>query len=571
VKEKGGGIEKNIKERVVSSLLRILHISKKDLPQLMKLWTLYALLSCGIEVAKLIAEVLFLSRAGIKWLPSLFVGQALVSTLAAVVYVALVKKWSNSSVFIGILIGFGVLMSTVSLGASWIEGTLAYGLVFGCAEAGSTLLKIHWGIHLLDIYNPKSASRIFPFLFTGAALGRSAGGAAVRQGAMLMGLPYILVVTIALTIPLSLYFLISGKKTKDKRTKRTKIASKETEGIDTTCKTETSEKSENIQNVENVENVENIQNIQNIQKDEPIDGSIEKEKTKQKSVLKCELFEDENEYSLYCKKVDISLTPVKKRPLEYKTTTKTSVEEEEDAFAKSPNEGLNETLEEISPGEVFHRGLIKRTHRAIQNIFASRLMKAMILSTGLMVLLRHLMRYGSLVVLQSSYDESSLAGILGSYSVIANLAGIGLQLVITPRLLKKFGVEGANLLYAGSVALGLGFLAFFYNVPAALGARFFHTEFKGAVRTPISPIFYFGEPPERRAEVRAFILGCIVPLFTIVSGLILQAISESVSISVLAWSGTILGLVYVLSCEWQNRVYHHQLKKLTKRKKTKNT
>lgn len=558
MKEKGGGIEKDTKGKVVGSLLRILHIPEKDLPQLMKLWSLYALLSCGIEVAKLIAEVLFLSRAGIKWLPSLFVGQALVSTLAAVVYVALVKKWSNSSVFIGILVGFGVLMSTVSLGASWIEGTLAYGLVFGCAEAGSTLLKIHWGIHLLDIYNPKSASRIFPFLFTGAALGRSAGGAAVRQGAMLMGLPYILVVTIAFTLPLSLYLLISGKKSKKQRTKK---VPNETESRDITCKTETTEKTEKILNVEN---------IQNIQREEPIDGSAEKEQTKQKTVLKSELFEEENEHSLYCKKGDICLTTVKKRPLEYKTTTKSSVEEE-DAFAKSPSEGLNETLEEISPGKIFHRGLIKRTHRAIQNIFASRLMKAMIVSTALMVLLRHLMRYGSLVVLQSSYDESSLAEILGSYSVIANLAGIGLQLVITPRLLKKFGVEGANLLYAGSVALGLGLLAFFYNVPAALGARFFHTEFKGAVRTPISPIFYFGEPPERRAEVRAFILGCIVPLFTIISGLILQALSESVSISVLAWSGTILGVVYVLSCEWQNRIYHHQLEKLTKRTKPQNT
>ncbi len=567
MKEKGGGSEQDLKGGIVGSLLRILHIPKKDLPQLMKLWTLYALLSCGIEVAKLIAEVLFLSRAGIKWLPSLFVGQALVSTLAAVIYVALVKRWSNSAVFIGILVGFGVLMSTVSLGASWIEGTPAYGLVFVCAEAGSTLLKIHWGIHLLDIYNPKSASRIFPFLFTGAALGRSTGGAAVRQGASLMGLPYLLVVTIAITIPLSLYFLLSGKKTKHQETKR---GSEETKGGDSTWKNETSEKSEMHVNIESIENIENNENIE---KEGSIFGSAKKEKTKEKKVLKSALFEDENEYSLYCKKGDISLAPVKKRPLEYKTTAKDSAEEteEEDAFAKSPNEGLNETLEEISPGKVFHRGLFKRVHRAIQNIFASRLMKAMILSTGLMVLLRHVMRYGSLVVLQSSYDESSLAGMLGSYSVIANLAGIGLQLIITPRLLKKFGVEGANLLYAGSVALGLGFLAVFYNVPAALAARFFHTEFKGAVRTPISPIFYYGEPPERRAEVRAFILGCVVPLFTIVSGLILQAISESVSISVLAWSGTILGGFYVLSCEWQNRIYRHQLKKLTQKQKTQKT
>lgn len=490
-------------------LLKALKISEGDLPQLMMLWTLYALLSCSVEVAKLIAEVLFLSRAGIKWLPSLFVGQALVSTLAAVGYVAIVKRWSTSRVFAGLLTGFGVMMIACGLGATRVQGTVAYGLVFIFAEGGATLLKIHWGVYILDIYNPGSASRLFPFLFTGAALGRSAGGAAVKQGAAFIGLPYLLAGMIVLTIPFSLYLLFYGKNVRRKQMKKNFSVTKK---------------------------------------------PLINDKKPQSKYTICENEEDSD---LICKKTELSPPTAKKKHIAEECENEEAFPAA-DLFAKNPDA----EMENISPGDIFQLGANRKVGSTMKSIITSPLVKAMVVSTGLMVMLRHLMRYGSLVILQANYEETALASVVGTYSLIANPASIGLQLLFAPRFLKKFGVEAASLLYAGSITLGLGLLACFVNVPSALAARFFHTEFKGAVRTPISPIFYFGEPRERRAEVRALILGGAAPLFTVAGGLLLQAVSNLASITFLAFCGTLLGAGYIAACEWQNRIYRRQLKLL---------
>ena len=487
------------KDSLAVWFFRLFHLKRRDLPKLFKLWGLYVLLSCGTEVAKLVAEVLFVSRAGIRWLPSLFVFQALTNTLASVGYVALVKKWKGSSVFVALLAGFGVVMVATSLGVEWTEGALTYALLFGCAEAGATLLKIHWGVHILEIYDPKSASRVFPFLFTGAALGRSAGGAAVRGGAALLGLPLLLTLTIGCTVPLSLFLLWTRKRSPG--------------GPGAAS-----------------------------------DPLSSKKRRKNNSL-------DPDADDLFIKK-----------PLPHPSGpgAKTKQAHEDlspsgpDPYTKPPDD----SAEELSTGAFFQRGAPRRIRKVLRALFSSKMIRAMMISTALMVVLRHVMRYGSLVVLQRGFDEAALAGTLGTYAVVANLLGVGLQLLFTPRLLKRFGVEAANLLYAGSITVGITSLALTGTVSSALLTRFFHSEFKGAVRTPISPIFYFGEPPHRRAEARAFILGGVVPVFTVISGLLLQCVSDLVDVTTLAWAGTGLGVFYALACVWQNKVYRKRIQNI---------
>lgn len=482
----------------VGWFFRLFHLKRSDLPKLAKLWSLYVLLSCGTEVAKLVAEVLFVSRAGIRWLPSLFVFQALTNTLASVGYVAMVKRWKGSAVFVALLAGFGVVMVTASLGVNWTGGVLPYALLFGCAEAGATLLKIHWGVHILEIYDPKSASRVFPFLFTGAALGRSAGGAAVRGGAALLGLPLLLTLTIVCTVPLSLFLLWTRRQ-------------------------------------------------------RPYEPDTAKGPARSLLGKKRSSVGADDPASLFVKK-----PPRQNRKKDAEKTADDTDEPPssgQDPYTKTPEDNV----EELSTGAFFQQGAFHRIRMVFRVLFSSKLIKAMMISTALMVMMRHVMRYGSLVVLQRGFDETALAGTLGTYALAANLAGIALQLFFTPRLLKRFGVEAANLLYAGSITVGITTLALTGTVSSALLTRFFHSEFKGAVRTPISPIFYFGEPSHRRAEARAFILGGVVPVFTVISGILLQCASDLVDVTTMAWTGTGLGVFYALACVWQNRVFRKRI------------
>ena len=187
------------------------------------------------------------------------------------------------------------------------------------------------------------------------------------------------------------------------------------------------------------------------------------------------------------------------------------------------------------------------------SVDARALAAALVAATAAMVLLRYTLRYQQQSVLDD-LSEDPLARLLGLYAFGANLLGIVLQIVVTGRLLDRFGVARANLAYASAAVVAQGSLALFGGVGAALLARFADGELKHALKTPVSPLFYEAFPKAQRAAARALVLGLASPVAQVLAALLLHALVVVGSTAALV-TGAVASALYLGATVWQNRAY----------------
>lgn len=154
-------------------------------------------------------------------------------------------------------------------------------------------------------------------------------------------------------------------------------------------------------------------------------------------------------------------------------------------------------------------------------------------------------------ILAAAFDEQRLVRVLGAYSVVAALLGLGLQLTFVRGLLARgklpwvngswglgylLGQLGLGLTHAAGSGLGV--------VGVALGARLMDGELRSALRGPITNLLYEAMPRQDRRSARTWVIGVAVPLGGLVAGLALHQLGTP---GVLAWVGMISGALVCLT------------------------
>lgn len=192
---------------------------------------------------------------------------------------------------------------------------------------------------------------------------------------------------------------------------------------------------------------------------------------------------------------------------------------------------------------------------------SSPLIRAIALATALMVLLRLAMRYCYGAGFAAHFDSpDDLTAFIGTYTMVASAAAIALQVLATPALLRRLGVATMNLAYSAALALAFVATSLYPGLLASVAGRFADTDLKGAVKTPLSAIFYEAIDPADRSDARAIILGIVSPVASIVSSLALVAVAEGgVPASWIAWAGMALSLAYLTVSFVQGRAYDRAL------------
>jgi MFS family permease len=207
------------------------------------------------------------------------------------------------------------------------------------------------------------------------------------------------------------------------------------------------------------------------------------------------------------------------------------------------------------------RGLIADWRRAA----SSPLVRAIAVSTAVMVLVRYGLRMVSADEISAAFahDEDRMAGFLGAFGFWANLAGAFLGVLIVPRILHRLGVGFANLAYAVSTCGAFVALLVAPGLWTAAAARFVNNEFKSALKTPLSTLFYGAEPPHRRALSRAFIFGAIIPVATVATSAILTAGAGAADgLLGVVVIGLAISAVFAIACAVQNRAWRRRLGEL---------
>jgi hypothetical protein len=398
-------------------------------PRLAYLWLLYLLFTAAMQVGDGVNQTLFLKRVGVQYLPIMFAVKACLDLGVAFIYVPLAARighrWTLTLALVLGCLGTAILWLPASMGHPF-----TYPLLYGFIESLGTLLKIHWGVLLLDCFTREASRRTFPLVYTGSRLGAIVGGGVLTGLARRLGAPRLLLVSS------NLFFGAAALSFGLGRLMRGAPGA--------------------------------------VPGDDPIEAR------------------------------------------------------------------------ESAAGRIVH------VRRGISLGFRLPLLRAIAISTALMVLCRYGLRYRYSAAFAEAFQEAELAAFYGFYMVLANTGSIVVQSVVTSRLLVRAGITTTNLIYAIcilAVYLGLGVWP---GLLAAVLARLIESELKAAIKTPLSNLFYGAIPAGQRAAGRAFNLGLVVPISTVVTSLVL---ATPTGISAIPWWGTVLAVLYVAATLFQNRSY----------------
>jgi len=227
------------------------------------------------------------------------------------------------------------------------------------------------------------------------------------------------------------------------------------------------------------------------------------------------------------------------------------------AKATSPDEPPDETaVAQEAEAEAEERGPPRNLFASWRYALESPLVRAIAMSTAAMVIIRYGLRVVSLGEISQSLGghEDMVAEFLGMFGAIANVGSALLGVFVVPRLLKYFGVGAVNLVYAGATLIASSLLLALPLLATATVGRFVDQQFKGAIKTPLSALFYGAEPAERRAPARAFIFGAVIPAAAIVTFLMFEfAAAFASNFAIISAIATAIAVLFIAACAVQNR------------------
>jgi CRP-like cAMP-binding protein/HEAT repeat protein len=166
-------------------------------------------------------------------------------------------------------------------------------------------------------------------------------------------------------------------------------------------------------------------------------------------------------------------------------------------------------------------------------------------------------------------DSTKLTAFLGVFDGLTNLLALMLQWFAVPWCLRRFGVQGTNLLFPYVLLFAFGFITAalgmpVFSLPAAMFARFTRASLQPTLRGTSRTLMLNAVPRKTGALVRSFNTAMVMPLGQ-GAGALLLVILKGVA---LPWLFPVLGLLitvaFIFYSYKQNRAYGEALLDLLK-------
>jgi HEAT repeat protein len=157
-----------------------------------------------------------------------------------------------------------------------------------------------------------------------------------------------------------------------------------------------------------------------------------------------------------------------------------------------------------------------------QQIKRSQFLRWMALSTFSMTLLMVLFNYkASAIFLAELKTTVAISDYIGVLSGVANLIVLPVQLFLLSRLIARFGLGNASMIFPLTSLTAVGSLVIAPGLGTAALAYLDRTALRNAFRVPTDNLLFNAAPQRIRARTRAFVGGLLVPVGTILGGLLL--------------------------------------------------
>jgi HEAT repeat protein len=174
-----------------------------------------------------------------------------------------------------------------------------------------------------------------------------------------------------------------------------------------------------------------------------------------------------------------------------------------------------------------HASYLDNIREGFRYVTQSTFLRWMALSTLVLMTLTTFVQYQTSVILQTQLQTTErISTFIGTLTGLVNLIMLPILLFLFNRIIGRLGLANANLIYPiGFLLICLG-LIWPTNNPtvlliAAALAYFGRTYFYTNIGYPIEGLLYNAVPPRVKGRARAFIGGFLVPVGTLVGGILL--------------------------------------------------
>lgn len=208
----------------------------------------------------------------------------------------------------------------------------------------------------------------------------------------------------------------------------------------------------------------------------------------------------------------------------------------------------------LGPGPTARTSVLATLAEGASLVASSRFLRLMAASAVVGTALLYLLEYQSQVIIAASFDNAEVqATFYGLLGAVADAITLPIQMLLLARLVTRFGVGNANLIFPGLTAISYSLLVVWPALPSAAVARVDRTALRSSFRTPIDGMLYNAVAPSIKGRARAFINGLLVPLGALGAGLLLLLVAWVPPLAVVVVPlGLIMALLSVVAA-WRLR------------------
>lgn len=193
----------------------------------------------------------------------------------------------------------------------------------------------------------------------------------------------------------------------------------------------------------------------------------------------------------------------------------------------------------------------------------SKLLRVTGIGAFLLILLVSMQDYIVATLLTRHFErEQDLTVFFGWFFALSNALVLVLQMLITSRLLHRYGLRAVNMIFPWSTLATFGLLVLVPGVVTATLARFNYMGMLPAFRIPAANLFYKALPLYMQGRARALILGLVLPAGLAVAGLGLMWVPIDMVDSWLPLVGVVLSIAFVAIKLRKNAAYSESMTEL---------
>lgn len=225
-----------------------------------------------------------------------------------------------------------------------------------------------------------------------------------------------------------------------------------------------------------------------------------------------------------------------------------SEEESAAASSRAQSSGQPSSSASVTPQDSLEQAATESVRGFLNFVWRAPVMFWITIVSILFVVCRWLLNFQYSSQFETHFaDAASMTRFLGQYTQLALLFSLVLQLLLVNRLVSWIGLRGAHFLYGG-----LLFAAFMGNLmwvafPLAVFSRFVEAELRFGLRNPVNQMILNQFPKSVRVPVRAWTLGVLIPLATLLTAGLLARLPDFGGMLAIAWLGVVAGACYLLA------------------------